>query len=104
MNVNKVQIHILFMFLASTAHPNLAKFKPSSSTNGYNAQISVVLHWVHKVVAQMLVITENVQELSQSMAALPGLLGAGSLVYFHLLSHRELDIHLVKCICSLITR
>lgn len=102
MNVNKVQIHILFMFLASTAHPNLAKFKPSS--NGYNAQISVVLHWVHKVMAQMLVMTENVQELCQSTAALPGLLGAGSLVYFHLLSHRELDIHSVKCICSLITQ
>lgn len=36
------------------------------------------------------------------MAALLGLLGAGSLVHFYLLSHRELDIHSEKCICYLL--
>lgn len=55
MGVNKVQICILLMFLASTTprtQLNLSQVQVQIS----NAQSSVILQWVHKGMAQMLVI------------------------------------------------
>lgn len=50
--------------------------------------------------AQMLAIYREYSR-TLSVAGLAGLLGADSFLHFYLLSHRELDIQSVKCICLL---